>query len=701
MDEVASRPWSTGLGIGLTFGVLEVLLGSDLGSLLKESGARTADLHLALTILVTDIVLSTFLALCVSGIQFAIPKLRMIDSRAATASLVSTFFLITLLLHRAETLDSLWEKWLGLLTLGALLYGLGLGAALQRFARHSYSEQNPLGTLGIFGFLSYGFIWLGMVGLDAVRDVNGFPWLSGLLGGAGLIGLLACASISGIAARRFSLAIFAFGLIAFVWTVLPTSNLAPVSGAPIESPQKPAPSVILIVLDTLRADHLSVYGYERATSPQLMKFAQGADVFERCLSTSSWTVPAHASLLTGLYPSSHGVHLSPESGSADLLLADELWTLSEAFRDSGYRTGAAVANTWLKRGSGFDQGFDWYDDKPRHNMGLEPWVWSLSHQLTNVLPKETPFLDTFLARLWPYFTPYPSFTELAYASTRWIQQEPEQPFFLFMNAMEAHDPFEPPPPERDRWPGRIPGRISFHQFQTDVMSGRTPLDPVVLEHIISQYDGEIAYLDRQLGDFFAELRRIGWFDASWIIVTADHGEHLGEHGLLWHRTSLYDPLLRVPLIVKRPGQTQGRRVSNLIQLTDVMPTLLASYGIQMPNDMDSAGLWQEQKQGLAELYYDRWIVQTHGTRAEHNQFVFERDGHKLVTSSRDPASLYKIATDPSEQHDVSLEVPGLLRELNEERERLVDSLPPPPHARREAGPDADTLRRLRSLGYMD
>ena len=257
----------------------------------------------------TDIILSTFFALCVSGIQFLSPRFRKIDIRAATASLVSTLFLITLLLHRAETLDSLWEKWLGPLTLGALLYGLGVGAALQRFARHPYSGRSPLGTLVVFGFLSYGFIWLGMVGLDAIRDVNGFPWLSGLLGVAGLIGLLACASIRGMAARRFFLAIFALTLIAFFWRVLPTSNFAPVSSAAIESPQKPAPSVILIVLDTLRADHLSVYGYERPTSPQLMQFAQGADVFERCLSTSSWTVPAHASLLTGLYPASHGVHL--------------------------------------------------------------------------------------------------------------------------------------------------------------------------------------------------------------------------------------------------------------------------------------------------------------------------------------------------------------------------------------------------------
>jgi arylsulfatase A-like enzyme len=370
------------------------------------------------------------------------------------------------------------------------------------------------------------------------------------------------------------------------------------------------------------------------------------------------------------------------------------------FRFAGYRTGAAVANTWLRSGSGFDQGFDSYYDAPRHKASLPPWFWMLANLLDG-LDAIQPLLDFAIAATAPAFTPYPTFAELSTEALQWIAEAPDQPFFLFINGMETHDPFEPPPPFRDRFDGRLRSRVPFHHVRGEVMSGREEINPRILEHLLSQYDGEIANVDRQIRDFLEGLRQLGAFDRSWIVVTSDHGEHFGEHGLLWHRTSVYESLLRVPLIVKEPGQQIGQRAAAPVQLTDLMPTLLRKNGIEPPEQLREHGLWKQRGEVFSELYYDRWIVDHYGSSFARNLFAYEQRGVKLIVSSEGAVELYDLTLDPLETHNLADELPARLEELQRNLDSLLGTLPNPPAESGGDGPDEAALQRLRSLGYID
>jgi arylsulfatase A-like enzyme len=553
--------------------------------------------------------------------------------------------------------------------------------------------------------IAYAPIGTAFAVLGAYRGENDLPWVSW--------GICLSTIALAVASRRLKLgharsvatALVVVGIALFLgWALarpLPTPD---VESMPDLRESARAP-VILIVLDTLRADHLGLYGYPRDTSPALDEFASAATVFERCISTSSWTVPAHASILTGLYPRSHGSHLKSGVNSAELGLAAALRTLPEVLKEAGYQTGAVVANSWLRAGSGFEQGFGWFEDSKRHPLLLDPWMWMFANVVSETIGPSS-WIDSILGAFKPIFTPYPTFEEMASSAIDWIDRSPERPFFLFMNAMEAHDPFEPPPPFRDRWAGRHPGRVPFHHVRAQTLRGEHLIDQRLLEHFVSQYDGEIAYLDRQLGRFFDELRVAGVFDQSWIIITSDHGEHFGEHGLLWHRTSLYRELVHVPMIVKRPNQLIGDRVGSLVQLTDIMPTLLRENDIPLSDRLpEDAGLWSERTTAFSELYYDEWIVNEHGPDAARSLFSLETANEKLIFSKGETAAIevYDVNKDPGELENLAASRPDAASRLADRLDRFVDSLPDPPttSGRSEDELDEATLRRLRSLGYVE
>jgi arylsulfatase A-like enzyme len=234
------------------------------------------------------------------------------------------------------------------------------------------------------------------------------------------------------------------------------------------------------------------------------------------------------------------------------------------------------------------------------------------------------------------------------------------------------------------------------------MSGREEIDPRMVKHLVSQYDGEIAHLDAQLGDFLDALREAGVYDRSWIVMTSDHGEHFGERGLLWHRTSLYDELLRVPLIVKAPGQTVGRRETGTVQPSDLMPTLLRANGIEPPAVVHARGLDKSRDRAFAEVYHDRWIVENHGEVWARDLVTYERAGRKLVLSSRGEVEVYDAGRRPAKPRTTNEDVPEPDEaQLRQEFEALIAELPGPPGEGRSEGPAKDTLRRLRELGYVE
>lgn len=272
---------------------------------------------------------------------------------------------------------------------------------------------------------------------------------------------------------------------------------------------RPGTPVILISIDTLRSDRLPAYGYTKGSTPHLDAFRAESILYERAYSHCPLTLPSHASMLTGLLPSEHGVR-----DNVGFKLAEKLPTAAEVLKANGYATGAAISAFVLRRESGLARGFDFYDDQ------VEPI--GKSNTIGRV-QRSAP--------------------ETVAAAEKWLEGARQNPFFLFLHLYEPHTPYEPPEPFLSRHADR--------------------------------YDGEIAYTDHILGQFFESLRRRGLYDKAMIIVLSDHGEGLNDHGEEEHGIFLYREALQVPLMVKLPAAREGgSTVRSPVQLIDVFPTIL-------------------------------------------------------------------------------------------------------------------------------
>ncbi len=689
-----------GAALGLAFAGLEVFAGGGFGEALPVPPHRMPDARLLLVIAAFDVALAVTLSLAM-GLLLA-GRASLPVALGSAAGLLAGVLALAAVMYRSHFGETAWEAWRGWLLLGSVLIGVVLAVFLGWLARviGTGLARSSVGLIAVLVAGAYFPIWLLFVGVGAVREDHPLPWSTAVIVVAVLALLAGSARLRrpGAARAMRSTALVA-GLLAvalpIAWSPAPPDlpRQAPSSGSDRRAP------VILILIDTLRADHLGLYGYPRQTSPHLDSLADVATVFERCISPSPWTAPAHASLFTGLFPSSHGVRLMPEKRGGGMALRAELQTLAESFQGAGFRTAAAVSNDWLRAGSGFDQGFEAYYHAPRHRFLLAPLFWGLLHGLDGFPPLQ-PLVDRALARAAHYFVDHLTFSELAQASLDWIEQTDEEPFFLFLNAMEPHDEYLPPPPFRDRWPGRLPQRVPFHELSQAAMGGKLEIAPRLLDHLLSQYDGEIAYVDAQVGTFLKQLRILGLFERSWIVVTSDHGEHFGEHGLLWHRNSVHDALLHVPLIIKRPGQSRGDRIAAPVQLVDIMPMLLAEAGIPIPDGL--AGTYPgDRRATFAELHYDAWMAAKHEGRYARELFAYDADGFKLVMGSDGTLALYDRTRDPEEKTNLAALDTEQVSRYREQLETLLASLPVAGHVAEEPAMDEDLQQRLRAMGYLE
>lgn len=317
-----------------------------------------------------------------------------------------------------------------------------------------------------------------------------------------------------------------------------------------------SPSVLILVLDTVRADHLSSYGYGRTTTPGLDRLAQEGVLFENTFAASSWTLPSHVSLLTGRFPHEHGVERGAPYDGRFPMLSGEL-------RNRGYRTGAFSGNLeWFSRTYGFGRGFLHFEDifESVADRAFRT-VYGRKFQRNVMQPMGQEDLP---ARKHA--------GEINRSLLRWLEREPERPFFAFVNYFDAHDPYLPPQPYRNRFSRQErPGGI-LNEF-----AGRPhpKLSPEQLQGEIDAYDGAIAYLDDEIANLLAELERCGLAQNLLLIVTSDHGEAFGEHGLYLHRNALYRELIRVPLIVRWPGHIPaGARVAEPVSNVALPATVL-------------------------------------------------------------------------------------------------------------------------------
>jgi arylsulfatase A-like enzyme len=311
---------------------------------------------------------------------------------------------------------------------------------------------------------------------------------------------------------------------------------------------RPTRGNIVIALDALRADHLGFYGYDRPTSPFLDSLAARAAVVEWAIAPYPGTLVSNLSLFTGLYPPQHGVY--PPSG----VLAAEIPTLPELFLAAGFRTAGHTEGGFMAGGYGFASGFEEFTDTA-HEAEAD---------IERTFERGLDFLRGLAT---------------------------EEQFFLFLHTYSPHDPYDPPEPYRSElWPGEPPpGPEPVGPTLRAFNAGEIELTPETLAYYRALYDASIRYTDEVLARFFAELEALGLAGETTIVITADHGEELADHGRLGH-TQLYPESLRVPLVIIHPELESGLRIPGPVSSVDLAPTLLDLAGISSPEELGGASL---------------------------------------------------------------------------------------------------------------
>ena len=471
------------------------------------------------------------------------------------------------------------------------------------------------------------------------------------------------------------------------------------------------PDVLWIVWDTVRADRMSVYGYEKPTTPNLERWAQDARVFDDCVSAAPYTVPSHGSMFTGLLPSEHG------ADNARPFLAEELETVAERFSGAGYQTFLFSANPHIAQEENFHQGFD---------VELHPWDPRFADEALEIVREKTRAdRSSELPRRLRAAPRAPwnlkaSGTLANRSLGSWLRERDEsRPFFAFVNYMEAHRPLVPDREYREAMMSAEQVERSYHIDRSWIpvwayTFGLHEYDPEQLEVLSGTYDAALLELDALFGALMDDLAEVIDLDRTVVVLTSDHGEHLGEHHLLDHQYSLYDELLRVPLIVRYPpGLDPGRDAGPVVNF-DLFPTLLELAGLETPpGQAEGQAVSLLRPQADRKRLAENPAVFTQPFAAIGNRYpgwdpapwirvlrAHYRDRHKLIWSSDGRHELFDRVADPREQNDLRDADSRLFREMIDSLEAQVSTLNHPPDAGELPEMGDDMRRRLTALGYV-
>ncbi len=435
----------------------------------------------------------------------------------------------------------------------------------------------------------------------------------------------------------------------------------------------PGCNVVLISMDTVRADHLSLYGYKRKTSPNLDRFAKKAFVFESAISQTAWTLPGHGAMMTGLYPSRLGVQRYPA-----LRRLPEVETLASVFKKAGYETAGFTGGGFVAAHFGFDRGFDVYSSKGRR----------FDHNMNDALA--------------------------------WLERHRDGPFFLFVHGYDAHRPYYSNPSDRravgidDSGPREIRGFCSRTQRRR----------PDNLELIVGYYDAAIHHADRFVGRLFDALKRLGLDRRTVVLVTSDHGEEFFEHGHCDHVRFLYQEVIRVPYILRIPGAGRPRRIAGVVPASiSVARTLLDAVGVA--NNMPGVSLLPVVlgKRGPFEGVFSETESPLGALGSRGATIALTTATDKLIEYTEEGSSEgYDLRRDPGEQQVLPEGHPVYRKRAS--LRSWHDSLAPLPRAKRvpkaaarrhgargkqgsrEAEPKPEKIPKkledaLRSLGYLE
>jgi arylsulfatase A-like enzyme len=443
-------------------------------------------------------------------------------------------------------------------------------------------------------------------------------------------------------------------------TLLATALFA-MGGCSRERQQGPDLPVILVTVDTLRADHLGVYGYPRPTSPELDRWAEQAAVFEQAIATSPWTLASFGSLFTGFLPERHGAGY--RFGKRRFSRLDgEVTTLAETLDRAGYVTGAVVTNIYLTPKFGMARGFETF--------------------VNLAGGKEAP----------------PGTADMAVdRALVFVHQHQDEPFFLFLHLIEPHLPYDAPAPVRGRFTADSASHLQLPFDQRrGVRSGGLKLEEADRAFVAAAYDEEIAFADLHLGRLFDGLVDLGLLDSSLVVFTSDHGEELFDHGGFEHGHTLYQELLRIPLMVRGPD-VQAGRYREPVSLVDIQPTILEAIGLAAAAEAEGRsfqGLITGQQDLPSAQLAAQWNVS-----GPQRQTLIEWP-HKLVLNLGTGESLlFDLARDPREQSPLGASEAETARRLKRDLRSKLSRREPP--AESAAVLNQEEIERLRALGYVD
>ncbi len=519
--------------------------------------------------------------------------------------------------------------------------------------------------------------------------------LAALAGGLalawGIRGLLSAFSTLGQRLRRGTRARIALLVTALL--LGPASLAALLRGSPSEAAGPAAggrPNVLLLVADTLRADHVGCYGAARTKTPNIDALAARGARVESVTAAGAWTAPTTASVLTGLYPSRHGL-LSYRDR-----IRDDVVSLAGFLRKAGYATAGFSANPILSPRYGFGSGFDVWEENLLE-AGLRRHLRSpLGATLSwaGLLPPPERFVRA---------------GELFGRALDWIDLPREKPFFLYLQVMDAHDPYDPPAPFDTMYgEGSSPGFRMKIGTLSDILDARIPAGRAELDRMIELYDGAISYMDDRIGRLMNELSGRGLLDDTLVVFTFDHGEEFLDHGDLEHTRTLYEEIVRGPLIFAGPGVRPGHLIRGTVPQVDIAPTVLEGAGLRLEHSLDGRSLWpsvsgaeeHEPREAFMSLLY-------FGFRSPWHAALSVRSGDLKLTGTRRSTregehwawDLFDLSEDPSERRNLSSVRSDDLAALHQRLDNwggrpgeLGGPLPPL---------DEEVERRLRTLGYVD
>ncbi|MBZ5666086.1 MAG: sulfatase-like hydrolase/transferase [Acidobacteriia bacterium] len=413
--------------------------------------------------------------------------------------------------------------------------------------------------------------------------------------------------------------------------------------AAAQMPAKPALNVVLITIDTLRADHLGCYGYKQIKTPNIDGLAAEGARFERAFAVVPVTLPSHSSMLTGTYPMLSGMH--DFSGNK---LSPLEPTMASVLKQAGYQTGAVIAAAVLDSRFGLNQGFDFYYDHFEFSRLDE----------ANLDQMERPG------------------NAVADVALDWLAKNSQKKFFLWMHLYDPHFPYHPP-------------------------------EPYSKEYAAQPYDGEIAFADEQVGRLIRFLKEKGIYKNTVIVLCGDHGESLGEHGEKTHGFFIYNATMHVPLIIRLPEQAAARTVADPVSLVDLMPTVLGAVGAEIPSQVQGRSLLPELRGDSNEkaryvqsdrdriLYGETFLPRIHFNWSELRGS--ENTKYHFIDAPK--PELYDLAKDPGEVHNLFAEKKAVAEEMRAKLAGMIRKYSAGKEMAEKTGLDPALMERLKALGY--